>query len=227
MAAALISMVLALGLAMQSSAPADSAKSNPPAASPSTAESKPDSPNQPQPAPPAAPAAEGLQEVKRILVESFGDDTASRQIQAMVVTSLTESKRFIVTENKDRADAILRGAGLEKTSQEVHAYKDSTAAGGASGGFTATDGNASGGFAGRSAAVSDSSLNTETINDARIAVRLVNRAGDVIWATTQESKGAKYKGASADVADKVVKQLLRDAEKAEKKETDSRPSSTN
>ena len=109
----------------------------------------------------------------------------------------------------------------------MHAYKDSTAAGGANGGFTAADGNASGGFASRSAAISDSSLNTETINDARIAVRLVNRDGDVIWATTEESKGAKYKGASADVADKVVKQLLHDAEKAAKKEADSKSPSAN
>ncbi|HTD21969.1 MAG TPA: CsgG/HfaB family protein [Terriglobales bacterium] len=189
-------------------------------------ENKADSPKQPQ-ASPAASMVAGLPQVKRIFVDSFGDDTISKQIQAMVVTSLTDSKRFIVTENKDRADAFLRGTGLEKTSQEVHAYKDSTAAGAASGGFTATDGNASGGFAGSSAAISDSSLNTETVNDARIAVRLVNRDGDVIWATTQESKGAKYKGASADVADMVVKQLLRAAERAEKKETDSKPSPTN
>jgi hypothetical protein len=42
---------------------------------------------------------------------------------------------------------------------------------------------------------------------------------DVIWTTKQESKGAKYKGASADVADKVAKQLLRDLEKLEKART--------
>jgi len=224
---ALISAVLALGLAMQSSAPAESPKTPPPAAAPTTTESKTDTPAQPQLAPQARPAAAGLLQVKRIFVEGFGDDAASKQIQAMVVTSLTESKRFIVTENKDRADAILRGSGLEKSSQEVHAYSDSTAAGGAGGGFSANQTNASGGFASRSAAISDSSLNTETINDARIAVRLVNRDGDVIWATTQESKGGKYKGASADVADKVVKQLLHDAEKAEKKETDPKSSPTN
>jgi hypothetical protein len=58
-------------------------------------------------------------------------------------------------------------------------------------------------------------LNTETINEARVAVRLVNSDGDVIWTTTQESKGAKYKGASADVADMCVKQLLRDIAKIE------------
>jgi hypothetical protein len=62
---------------------------------------------------------------------------------------------------------------------------------------------------------SDSSVNTETINEARVAVRLVNPDGDVIWTSTQESKGAKYKGSSADVADRCVKQLLKDVEKLE------------
>jgi hypothetical protein len=43
-------------------------------------------------------------------------------------------------------------------------------------------------------------------------VRLVNKEGDVIWSTTQESTGAKFKGASADVADKITKQLAADYE---------------
>jgi hypothetical protein len=60
-------------------------------------------------------------------------------------------------------------------------------------------------------ATSNSSITT--VNDARASVRLVNSDDDVIWTTTQESKGAKYKGASADVADKIVKQLLWDVEK--------------
>src|SRR5260370_32428480 len=129
MAAVLIPAVLALGLAMHSSAAAESQKTPPPTAAPTTTESKTDTPAQPQLAPQAGPAAAGLLQVKRIFVEGFGDDAASKQIQAMVVTSLTESKRFIVTENKDRADAILRGSGLEKSSQEVHAYSDSTGSG--------------------------------------------------------------------------------------------------
>jgi hypothetical protein len=131
----------------------------------------------------------------------------------------------------------LKGTGLEKTSQEVHAYNDSTAAGAAAGGHSGSvsgswvngtgsvSGSSSGGFASRAAAISDSSLNTETINDARVAVRLVDRDGDVIWTTSQESKGAKYKGASADVADKVVKQLMRDLDKLTKKSTAPSPSS--
>ena len=182
-----------------------------------------------QPTPCSAPTGvSSILAVKRIYVDSFGDDPTNKQIQAMIVTQLTSTKRFVVTENKDKADAILRGAGLEKTSQETHAFSTGTAAGSASGahsgsvsghfvnGTGSVSGSESGGFSAASAAISDSYASTETINDARIAVRLVNQDGDVIWATSQESKGAKYKGASADVAEKVIKQLFRDLEKLEK-----------
>jgi altronate dehydratase len=135
--------------------------------------------------------------VTRIYVDDFGADPVAKQIQAMVVNSISESKRFIITENKEKADAILKGTALEKTSQESHSYKDKAAA--------------VSGFSG--VAADDSSAGTETIHDARVAVRLVAADGDVIWSTTQESRGAKYKGASADVADKVIKRLMSDLER--------------
>lgn len=164
-----------------------------------------------------------LLKVKRIYVDSFGDDIISKELQSMIVSSLVATKRFKVTENRDRADAVLKGVALEKSSQEVHAYGEATSVGGASGGGHSeisggggvVSGSSSGGFIARHMGTSDSSVNTETINEARIAIRLVNADGDVIWTSTQESKGAKYKGASADVADKCVKQLLRDVEKLE------------
>lgn len=53
------------------------------------------------------------------------------------------------------------------------------------------------------------------MSESKLSLRLVNPDGDVIWTTTQESKGAKYKGASADVADMCVKQLLHDVAKLE------------
>jgi hypothetical protein len=170
-----------------------------------------------------------LLKVRRIYVESFGDDVISRELQSMVVSSLVASKRFKVTENRDRADAILKGVALEKTSQELHAYGESTAVGAAggsshsevSGGNGGVSGSSNGGFIARNMGTSDSSVNTETINEARIAIRLINSDGDVIWTSTQESKGAKYKGSSADAADKCVKQLLRDVEKLENANTSS------
>ncbi len=171
------------------------------------------------------PAA--LTRVRRIYVESFGDDPISKEMQSMIVSALVGSKRFLVTENRERADAVLKGVALEKSSQEVHAFGESTAVGGAAGGHHgeingsvvngtgAISGSSDGGFVAHHAAINDSSLNTETIDHARVAIRLVNPDGDVIWTTTQESKGAKYKGASADAADMCIKRLLRDVAKIE------------
>lgn len=160
-----------------------------------------------------------LLKVKRIYVDSFGDDAISKELQSMIVSSLVSSKRFKVTENRERADAVLKGTATEKTSQEVHAYGDSTNVGGAAGGshgeVSGRWGSSSGGFVAHHMGISDSSVNTETLNDARVAIRLVNSDGDVIWTTTQESKGAKYKGATADAAEKCVKKLIRDVERIE------------
>jgi hypothetical protein len=166
-----------------------------------------------------------LLNVTRIYIDDFGSETTAKQIQAMVINSLSESKRFIITENRERADAVLKGTALEKSSQEFHSLSDKAAAavsrGGHSGEVNGSFSNGTGSVSGSSrgystgsaVAADDSTASTETINDARVAVRLVAADGDVVWTCTQESKGAKYKGASADVADKVVKQLLRDLDK--------------
>jgi len=44
----------------------------------------------------------------------------------------------------------------------------------------------------------------------------VNTEGDVIWSATEESFGGKFKGASADVAEKIVRKLLGDYERLRK-----------
>jgi hypothetical protein len=177
-------------------------------------------PKQPSTPPAASTGAEvtnKLIQVRRIYVESFGDDKISKILHAMVINSLVASKRFIITENKDKADAVLKGTAIEKTSQEVHASGEGTAVAGAAGAVSGYANRSSASVTGASVAhaaqIEDSQLSTETIDRAAVAVRLVAADGDLIWATTQESKGAKFKGASADVADKIVKQLLRDIEK--------------
>ena len=165
--------------------------------------------------------------VKRIYIDSFGDDVASKKIQAMLMSSLSESKLFIVTENKDKADAILKGSAAEKSHQEMHALNDKAAASSVHGGSTGSvsgafvngsgtvNGSSTSHIAGSGVAVDDSVASTETIDEASVSVRLVSTDGDVIWTTTQESKGAKYKSSSADAASKVVKQLTHDLEKVQ------------
>lgn len=166
-----------------------------------------------------------LLSAKRIFVEHFGDDPINKTLEAMVIDALTASKRFTITENKERADLVLKGSSLEKTTQEAHSVADSTVVAGAAGGHSASisgvsgpagssvSGSSSGGFVARHLGISDSQATVETVNDARMAVRLVSTDGDVVWSTTQESRGAKYKGAMADVAEKAVKQLLYDVDK--------------
>jgi hypothetical protein len=147
-----------------------------------------------------------LLKVHRICVESFGNDAASAELQAMVINALSESKKFILTENSDetgkcekaRADAVLKGVSVQRAHEETHISSEGVSV------RTQKSG----------AGINESSHSTELIDEARLAVRLVMKdSGDVIWSTTQESKGAKYKGANADAADKVVKQFLRDLDK--------------
>jgi len=76
-----------------------------------------------------------------------------------------------------------------------------------------------GGSGSRSAAINvgvadkDSTDIHERKHEALATVRLVNKDGDVIWSTTQESDGAKFRGASADVADKIARQLMADVDR--------------
>lgn len=159
-----------------------------------------------------------LLKVKRIYIESFGDDKTSALLHSMISNSLSLSGRVIVTENRDKADAVLKGSALEKTSQEIHGLGQGTAVSSAAGEIRGSGSSAgsvssasvSGAFGAIGAAIQDSSVTTETIDRAAVAVRLVASDGDLIWTSTQESKGAKFKGAAADVADKVVKQLIKD-----------------
>lgn len=215
-----ISVALMLALCGLQATAALMAQDNQPRAvkSGSQIESKTDSKTDPE-------IAEKLLRIKRIYVDSFGDDLLSKNLHGMVINALAANKQFIVTENKEKADAVLKGAALEKTAQEFHSLGEgaavSTASGGhsssvsgsAAGGSAQVSGSSHGGFIARSVAAEDSVASTETINDARLAVRLVATDGDVIWTTTQESKGAKYKGATADVADKMVKQLIKDIDR--------------
>src|SRR5258708_4601242 len=158
------------------------------------------SPPQKTEAPPAAKAESAeanatvldakVLSIKRIYVDDFGADPTAKQIQAMVVNSISESKRFIMTEDKEKADAILKGMALEKTSQEFHALNDKAAAasshgahsGSVSGTFNngtgSVYGSSSGYHAGSAVAADDSTASTETINDARAAFRdAVARSG--------------------------------------------------
>src|SRR4051794_26524677 len=137
----------------------------------------------------------------------------------MLMTSLQNSGLFVITENPERADAVLKGSSDQKIFTEEHNSSDSI-------GFHASEGGGSSSSAGMgssasahqnlSAGLSQSESNhiQERRQEVAASVRLVDASGDVIWSTTQESNGAKFRGALADVADKVGRRLAEETRKA-------------
>ena len=98
---------------------------------------------------------------------------------------------------------------------ETHSSSDSLNAH-ASFGTSRSSGTSRGQYGGMGVGQSEDERSAERRHEAIAAVRLVNKDGDVIWSTTQESLGAKFRGASADVADKIAGRLKEDFEKARK-----------
>ncbi|MGH9657347.1 MAG: hypothetical protein ACRD96_02325 [Bryobacteraceae bacterium] len=154
-------------------------------------------------------------QLRRVYVDRLtGGDTAM-QMRDLLITSLQNSGLFILTENLERADAVLRGAAEDLVYTEVHSSSEgaNARAGFSTGRSTRTEGRVSG-----SVGVGDheSSRSEDRRHEAMATVRLVNKDGDVIWSTTQESRGAKFRGASTDVAEKITRRLVEDYERIKK-----------
>ena len=163
-----------------------------------------------------APEHEGLRQllgIRRVYVDRLGGGDTAAQMRDMIISSLQNSRLFRITENPERADAVLRGSAEDLVYTDVHSSSDSLSVRGSvgSGRYNRGDGRYSASFG---AGESEASRSTERRHEASAAVRLVDKNGDVIWSTTQESLGGKLRGASADVADKITRKLLEDMERA-------------
>src|SRR5271168_3926590 len=60
---------------------------------------------------PADASAARLAKVRRIYVDTLTGGDAALQIRDLLMTSLQNSKLFIITEDEDKADAVLKGSG--------------------------------------------------------------------------------------------------------------------
>ena len=152
-------------------------------------------------------ATKQLLAVRRVFVDRLTGGETAAQMRDILISSLEQSKLFVLTENQEKADAILRGAAEDLVFTETHSSSDGINAR-ANVGTGRTVNTARG--AGVGFGENESDHSSERRHEAIAAVRLVNKEGDVIWATTQESLGAKFHGASADVAEKIA-MVLKDA----------------
>lgn len=152
-----------------------------------------------------------LLRVRRLYIDRFGGGEGAAQIRDMVIASLQRSGLFVITENPDRADAILRGSAEDLVYTDVFQSGEAVGArSNAAGGRGASTRNRIYGVLGSGVNESENVRIQERKHEASASVRIVARDGDVLWSTTQESQGAKFRSASADVADKITRQLLAD-----------------
>ncbi len=154
--------------------------------------------------------------VRRVYVDKLTGETAP-QIRDMIINALEATKLFQITENQERADATLRGSAEDLVFTDTFQSSEGVNASASLGGLgSVSRGTSTSGRRGASMGVgqNESTRTAERKHEAMAAVRLVTKDGDVIWSTTQESLGAKFRGASSDVADKIVRQLVADIEKA-------------
>jgi hypothetical protein len=155
--------------------------------------------------------------VRRVYVDRLTGGETAAQMRDILISTLAGARLFIVTENQERADAVLRGAAEDLVFTETHQSSDSINAHANLGTRNgASYNNSRSVAAGIGVGESDMERSADRRHEAIAAVRLVNKSGDVIWSTTQESLGAKFRGASADVAEKITSQLKDDFAKAHK-----------
>ena len=158
-----------------------------------------------------------LRTVRRVFVDRMTGGETAAQMREILISSLEGTNLFVLTENQERADAFLRGGSEDLVFTEVHSSSDSLNAHAnlslRSGSYTK---NSSGQATGVGLGESESERSAERRHEAIAAVRLVSKDGDVIWATTQESLGARFRGASSDVAEKITAKLKEDFEKDRK-----------
>lgn len=162
------------------------------------------------------PATGGLLTIKRVYVANLVGGTQADAIRELLVASLDSTKLFIMTDNPDRADAILKGAADDKTVTNVYDSNESFNSRQNGGKASSLYSKAGGIYGGMGVGANESHHIKEEKHQAYATVRLCTKDGDVLWSTTQQSDGAKFRNASADVAFKIARQLTFDIERAQK-----------
>ena len=163
------------------------------------------------------PSEAALADVKRVYVDQLGGGKTSDQFRDMLIASIQSSGLFTLTENPEHADATLKGSGDDLIFNEEHNTNDSIGvhanSGAGSSSRALNSGVSSNSTMGIGVTDSEGSRIQERRHEATGSVRLVGKDGDIIWSTTQESDGGKFRSAMADVADKIMRQLTDETRK--------------
>src|SRR6516164_9827141 len=76
-----------------------------------------------QSAPPPEEAAQ-LLAIKRVYVDRLTGGDSAAQLRDLIIASLQNTRLFVITENQDRADAIIRGAAEDLVFTDTYASSE-------------------------------------------------------------------------------------------------------
>src|ERR1044071_6143744 len=65
-----------------------------------------------------------LLNLRRVYVDRLSGGETAEQMRDMIINSLQNTRLFIVTENQDRADAVMRGSAEDLVFNEQHSSSD-------------------------------------------------------------------------------------------------------
>jgi len=167
----------------------------------------------------ASPNVDNLLNVRRVYVGQLTGGAQAEALRDLIIASLNATKLFVLTDNEARADAVLKGAADDNTFTDTYDTYDGMSGHDSLGKTGTALSTKIGSLTGGSAmSENESHHSKERKHEAYATVRLCNKDGDVLWSTTQESLGAKFRGASADVAAKIAHQIALDYDRARRAE---------
>jgi len=155
-----------------------------------------DRPKPPADLSPEEEAAQQLAKVRRIYISILTGGDAALQIRDLLMTSLQRSKQFIITEDEDKADAVLKGSGDDDVFTDTHQSSEGINAHSQFGAgqseaerySSSSSSNHSGGI---TIGQNDSRRSEERKHEAMVTVRLVSKDDDIIWSATAESVSSR------------------------------------
>ena len=132
--------------------------------------------------PPPEGLTNQLLELRRVYVDKFGGAEGGAHLREMIISALQRAKLFVMTENPEKADAVLRGSGEDLIFTDTFQSGENVGARGSvalSSGRSRYDRDSLGLSTG--ATDNEQTRIAERKHEASAAVRIVNKDGDVIW----------------------------------------------
>lgn len=165
-----------------------------------------------------------LASIRTLYVEDLQGEGA-HAIHDLLVTAVHQRGLFVIVEDPEFADAYIRGSAEDLIYTDYLRNRSGINVRGAASSSRRENGESDYGSASFGVGDNEETNRRDRKHEALAAVRIVLKNGEVVWATARESAGAKFRGASADVAEGVAEDLqaaMRKARRLTKEKLSSR-----